>query len=97
MGCLCPPALSCADCALGQAGLEVPEKSPEHKEAREITLTLDKQVGGMDSLSLDAVCTTSIGASVLPIDRCYCQTPVTHLGPRRDGTQHSPWAPPMPS
>ena len=70
------------------AGLEVPKKGPGHREVREISVTLDEQVGGMDSLPLDAVRTTGVGTSVLPADRCHRQAPITHLGPRRDGAQH---------
>lgn len=47
----------------------------------------------MDSLPLDAVRTAGVGTSVLPADRCHCQAPITHLGPRRDGAQHPLWGP----
>lgn len=70
-----------------------PGKSPGYKRAIEIALTLDKQVGGMDSLPLDAVGATGVGTSVLPADRCHCETAITHLGPRRDGAQRLPSAP----
>lgn len=47
----------------------------------------------MDSLSLDAVRTTGVGASVLPTDRCHRQAAITHLGPRRERAEHPPWGP----
>lgn len=82
---------------LGQphsAGL--PEKGPRHKAARETPVTLHKQVGGVDCLSLDAVCATGVGTSVLPTDRRHRQAPITHLGPGRDEAQHPPGACPTP-
>lgn len=62
-------------------------------ERRESALTLDKQVGGVDGLPLDAICTTGVGTSVLSADRRHRQAAITHLGPRGDGAQYPPWGP----
>lgn len=64
-------------------------------EAEEMAPTLDKQVGGVDSLPLNAVRSTGVGTSVLPTDRCHCQAAITHLGPETDGAQHPRSHPPL--
>lgn len=86
------PAMPRANLSTAQMGWKSLQKVQGMKR-RETALTLDKQMSGMDSLSLDAVCTTGVGTSVLPTDRCHCQAAITHLGPRRDRAQHQPWGP----
>lgn len=51
----------------------------------------------MNSLPLDAVCTTGVGASVLSTDRCHRQAPITHLGPGETELSTHPGVLPTPS
>lgn len=68
--CCSPPPVSPMPCENPPKlyGTRTPAKGPGHEKAKEITLTLDEQVGGMNGLPLDAVCTTGVGTSVLPTD-----------------------------
>lgn len=50
------------------------------KETEKNLPTLNKQMSCVHSLTLDAVCSAGIGASVFPTDRCHRQAAVTHLG-----------------
>lgn len=74
------------------AGLGIHCKSSGGKKGNS-RCTLYQQVGCVHSLPLDTVCSTGIGSSILPADRCHRQAAVTHLGVEDKHSSHPPVGP----